>query len=300
MNPIRRIVKSNYWFIRKGKPILFFLNGFLVGLLLYFYIEKQYEHKLFASLAGYVQVNSSATDNIPDEDSLFINCLNLVHSLGENRLAIFSSNNVGGIKGKIIQPVSVDLMTAQGACGSHSYILARLLEEMNKKTRIPQMTVEGQNAGHIIVEVKASYGWVVLDPLSGTFFRKDDGHLASFDDVKNDWEFYQQQVPTGYNMSYRYEGVRYTNWDKIPVVMPLIKNILYWTMGKEKTDSYSLRSLGLKKYNLLFNITLGAYVIVCLFTANLFVKARRKKAALAKANIFEQRNNAALPTQPGV
>ncbi|WP_315819865.1 transglutaminase domain-containing protein [Paraflavitalea speifideaquila] len=125
-------------------------------------------------------------------------------------------------------------MTAQGACGSHAYVLARLLREMNVDVRIPQMTVKGQSAGHIIVEAKASYGWVVLDPLSNVYFRRLNGQLAGFNDVKNNWSYYQQQLPANYNMAYRYEGARYTNWDKIPVVMPLIKNIMYWTMGKEK------------------------------------------------------------------
>lgn len=274
------------------------MNGFLLACLLYFYAENQYEKRLFASLAGYVKSSVSQTSSlqpVETEDSLLIRSLHLVHALGERRQPIFSQHPVGGIKANYIQPVTVDLMTAEGACGSHSYVLARLLEEMNKEIRIPQMTVAGQNAGHIIVEVKTLYGWAVLDPLSDAFFRKPDGHLAAFNDIKNDWNYYQHQVPSGYNMSYKYEGVRYTNWDKIPVVMPLIKNVMYWTMGKEKTDSYSLHSLGLKKYNVLFNITLGAYLLVCLFTINLFIRASRKKAALTTMNDLSPGSNAAMP-----
>lgn len=252
-----------------------------MALLVYFYIENQYEKNLFASMAAYVRSLVPETNASPNntEDSLITRSVHMVHDLEERRMAVFGPNNVKGIKAGYIQPVSVDLMTGQGACGSHAYVLARLLQEMNIEIRIPQMTVQGQSAGHIIVEAKTSSGWVVLDALSNVYFTRPDGNLAGFDDVKNNWNYYQRQVPANYNMAYRYEGVRYTNWDKIPVVMPLIKNVMYWTMGKERTDSYSLRSLGLNKYKVLFNITLGAYLLVILFSINFYIKARRRATA---------------------
>jgi hypothetical protein len=277
MKFIHRIIRPNSFLVRRKKYILIFLNGFLIACLLHFYTEKQYERRLFSSLAAYIQ-NSVAA---PTEDSILTRSVRLVHELSVERAAIFGQHPVKGIKASYIQPVSFDLMTGQGACGSNAYVLGRLLQEMNIEVRFPQMTVNGQNAGHILIEAKTSYGWAILDASFNTFFRKLNGELASFADVQSDWANYSSQLPVDYDMSYRYEGVRYTNWDKIPVLMPLIKNILYWTMGKEKTDSYSLRSLGLKKYNLLFNITLGAYILVCLFTTNSFIKARRRKAALA-------------------
>jgi hypothetical protein len=278
MNLIRRKIHPNSFFAQRVKYLLIFLNGFLLASLIYFYTEKQYEKNVFSSIASYINnpTSSSNSSSVNAEDSILVRSLHLVHNLGERRIAIFEKNHVNGIKASYIQPVSVDLMTAQGACGSHAYVLARLLSEMNMDVRIPQMIVKGQSAGHIIVEAKASYGWVVLDPLSNVFFRKPDGQLAGFKDVKDNWSYYQQQLPVNYNMAYRYEGVRYTNWDKIPVVMPLIKNIMYWTMGKEKTDNYSIRSLGLNKYKVLFNIALGAYFLVILFSINMLIKGRRK------------------------
>lgn len=269
-------------------------------MLLYFYTEKQYEENLFASMASYLHDSAPATSSslTDTEDSLLIKSVFLVHQLGERRIEVFGQHPVKGLKTKYIQPVSVDLMTGQGACGSYAYVLGRLLQEMNMEVRLPQMTVANQNAGHILVEAKTSYGWVVLDASYNTVFRKQNGQLASFADVQSDWTYYQQQVPANYNMAYRYEGVRYTNWDKVPLVMPLIKNIMYWTMGKEKTDGYSLRTLGLKKYNVLFNITLGAYLLVMLFSINVYIKARRK-ATVARAKVFSRDNSStALPVQP--
>lgn len=295
MNLFRLNIWPNSFFAQRGKYILIFLNGFLLALLLYFYTENQYEKNLFASLATYVRNSVHETNGLPtsNKDSLLIKSVHMVHDLGERRLPIFGNLPVNGIKAGYIQPVSVDLMTAQGACGSHAYVLARLLQEMNIEVRIPQMTVKGLNAGHIIVEAKTSSGWVVLDALSNVFFRKPDGNLAGFEDVKNNWNYYQNQVPADYNMSYRYEGVRYTNWDKIPVLMPLIKNVMYWTMGKEKTDNYSLRTLGLNKYKVLFNITLGAYLLVILFSINLLIKARRRNAL--KGTVFSHVGGIKMP-----
>ncbi|MBO9563230.1 MAG: hypothetical protein J7621_10665 [Niastella sp.] len=299
MSFIRRIIRPNSFLIKRRKYILTFLNGFLLACLFYFYIERQYENNIFTSLAAYIQNSVSTSDSSPAsiEDSLIVKSVHLVHSLGERRMPVFGQYPIEGVKANFIQPVTLDLMTAQGACGSHAYVLGRLLQELNMEVRFPQMTVEGRSAGHIVVEAKTSHGWVALDPLSDVFFRRQDGRLAAFNDVKNNWNYYQQQLPPDYDMSYRYEGVRYTNWDKIPVIMPLIKNIMYWTMGKEKTDSYSLRSLGLKKYNLFFNITLGVYLLVCLFTINLVIKARRK-AAFTNANLFSTSNSAAVPAGP--
>lgn len=300
MSFIRRIFRPDSFLARKSKHILVFFNGFLLALLLFFYTEKQYEENLFASMAAYMQdsftsITSSRISG--NEDSLLIESMHLVHRLGERRLPLFGQYPVKGIKTEYIQPVSSDLMTAQGACGSHSYVLGRLLQEMNIDVRFPQMTVEGQPAGHILVEAKTSYGWVALDPLSNAFFRKPDGKLAGFNDVKDNWNYYQDQLPAGYNMAYRYEGVRYTNWERVPLVMPLIKNVMYWTMGKEKTDSYSLRNLVLRKFNVLFNFTLAIYLLVLLFSINLLIKARRKAANASKA-VSPNSSDAALPVQP--
>ena len=230
------------------------------------------------------------------EDSLLVKSVFLVNQLCERRIAVFGHQPVKGIRAEYIQPASVDLTTGQGACGSYAYVLGRLLQEMNFDVRLPQMTVNNQKSGHILVEAKTSYGWVVLDATFNTVFKKQDGRLASFADVQSNWTYYKQQVPENYNMAYRYEGVRYTNWDKIPLVMPLIKNIMYWTMGKEKTDGYSLRKLGLKKFNLLFNITLAAYLLVTLFSINICIKTRRK-AALAGAKGLSRDNNTAVLAQ---
>jgi hypothetical protein len=84
---------------------------------------------------------------------------------------------------RYIHPISIDLITAEGACGSYSFVLCRLLQDLKYTVRVAEMRGETDLTCHILVEVESSRGWVVLDPLYDLYFVKPDGHLASFDDV---------------------------------------------------------------------------------------------------------------------
>jgi hypothetical protein len=91
---------------------------------------------------------------------------------------------------------------------------------------------------------------------------KPSGKLASIADVQADWEHYSQQTPAHYDPKYNYEGVRYTNWNKIPVLMPALRKVLTWTIGSEKTETISLRTFFLEKYRVLFKLTLSLYLTI--------------------------------------
>lgn len=252
---------------------MLFLYGFLLASLLFFHMENKYEQEVFKVLTNYVRESNSAPEN---KDSIIVHSLHLTHHLGERRSKVFASEKINSLK-SFIHPVTYDLQTTQGACGSYSYILGRLLEEQHIESRIAQMSVNGQYGGHMVVEAYGTNGWVVVDPTFDINFTKADGKLANFKDVQGDWDFYKQQVSADYDMSYAYEGARYTNWQKIPVVMPVLKKVLYWTMGKEKTDGFSMRMLFLKKWQVLFNITLVLYVILILATFRKYGKSFRRR-----------------------
>jgi hypothetical protein len=266
---------------------MLFLYGFLLASLFYFYMEDNYEHEVFKVLTNNVKASNSAPDN---KDSIILHSLHLTHFLGEGRSKIFGHDRINSLK-SFIHPVTFDLQTTQGACGSYAYILGRLLKEFNIESRIAQMSVNGVYGGHMVVEAYSSRGWVVVDPTFNLFFTKEDGNLASFKDVQGNWESYKQQVPADYDMSYAYAGARYTNWQKIPVVMPALKQLLYWTMGKEKTDGFSMRMLFLEKYQVLFNVTLVLYLILILVTFRKYGKGLfRRRIARYKM----------MPGQPSV
>jgi hypothetical protein len=246
----------------RRKHIFLTLNGFLLASLLYFYMEDSYEKQVFQALTNHVNVASAHTQN---KDTLILHSLHLTHVLGERRIDIFTKENISTLK-SFIHPVTYDLQTTQGACGSYSYILSRLLKEQNIESRIAQMTVKGTPAGHMVVEAKTSHGWAVIDPTYDVFFTKADGTLADFKEVSGNWEHYKKQVPANYDQHYAYAGVRYTNWDKIPVVMPVLKQLMYVAIGKERTNSFSMRTLFLRKYNVLFNVTLTVYLLLIFIT----------------------------------
>lgn len=255
---VRQFIKRKWIFI------LFLLNGFLLASLLYFYTEAKYEDLLFDAIAQKVSENLPVS-NPAREDSILIRSLHTVHYLVERRLSVFQNSDISGWKADVLRPLTFDLMTGQGACGSNSYILGRLLQEFGFEIRFPQMKVNGIYGGHILIEVKTIGGWGILDPSYDLAFNRPNGKLASFKDIQSNWDYYKKQVPYGYDMNYKYDDVQYTNWDKIPVLMPLLKHTLYFIKGKETTDSYSLRSLVLRKYAIVFNILLLIYIFLSIY-----------------------------------
>ncbi len=115
---------------------------------------------------------------------------------------------------------------------------------------------------------------MVLDPTFNAYFVRPDSHLASFADVKGNWAFYVKQVPAGYDLSYRFEDVRYTNWTKIPILLPGIKAALNFFMGAQKADTISIRSYFLDIYSIYFYITLFLYLPLFLYTFGRFVRTQ--------------------------
>jgi hypothetical protein len=237
-------------------------------------MQDNYEKQLFNAMADYVKENTQKV-KVSDEN-LLLQSLHLTYYLGRSRSFIFKNKKIHSIESSLIHPVTVDLMTANGACGSYAYILSRLLNELNIPNRIAQMKVGGLYGGHILVEAKIADKWVVLDGSYDLCFKKRDGSLASFEDVQTNWDYYRSQVPANYDSHYRYEGVRYTNWNKIPVVMPLIKNILYLIMGKEKAEGFSLRILFLRKFLVLFLITAFVYLLLIVTIFSRYIHKNRQ------------------------
>jgi hypothetical protein len=249
---------------------LFFFNGFLLAVIFYCYTEDQYEKHIFISLGNYVY--DKLGDKPYTDRDVLITSLHLTHELEANRQKIFSHDGGDDFKAEYLRPVSYDLMTAQGACGSYSYVLGRLLKNMNYTVRFVQMKSGSVYGAHNVIEAKMGNSWVVLDPLYDLYFTKPDGNMASFTDVQHNWDYYKQQLPAAYDMTYRYEGARYTNWSKIPVLMPAVKKVLDWTMGKDKADTLSLRSIFLRKFHIAQLLCSFIFFLVFTFTVYKFFR----------------------------
>jgi hypothetical protein len=107
-----------------------------------------------------------------------------------------------------------------------------------------------------------------MDPLFNLVFVSHDGRLASYKEVSANWQYFQQQVPrtedpelkypVGY---YDYRGVRYTNWSKIPVLMPALHSLLRLVFG-DSIEEVSLRAYVLNVNALLVMVSALALVTV--------------------------------------
>ena len=276
---IRRVFGNLYF--------LTFLNGFLLASLIYFRMEASYEKELFHAIHLDINNKISSTDS---QDSVVAKAMHVCHNLMDTRGDVFKGSDFQGMKSGMIDPTSFDLMTASGACGSYSMVLARVLQGYKFEVRIAQMKSNGSFAAHNIVEVKTNHGWVVLDPLFDTYFVDPAKKLASFSEVKDDWSYYKSQLPQGYDMNYRYEDVRYSNWSKIPVLLPSFKKILDLTIGKDNADTISLRTYFLRKYVLCFDLFLIIFVLVFSFTIRKLIIAKvfpRQNIPVTFSNVYK-------------
>jgi hypothetical protein len=250
-----------------SKFALLFLNGFLIATLLYFYLEDSYEKRLFEALACHVKTQ---TDSNSTQIDILLKSVQVTCYLVETRRGFFKDQKFSSIKSSLFHPVTYDLMTANNECGSYTFVLSRLLSELHISNRIAQMKVDGKYGGHILLEAETSDGWVVLDPSYNLHFRRPDGKLAGFADVQDNWNYYKNQLPAHYNSTYRYEGVRYTNWQKVPVLMPLMEYTVGLFIGKEKADYFSLRVFLLRMFHVLFIGTMVVWFLVLILTIKKF------------------------------
>jgi hypothetical protein len=244
----------------KNRFILAFFHGLLVASIFYTAVESHYESDLFGHIVATLR---STPAQAQQEDSFLLEALHATHQLLNARQPFFN-RPFSDFKTNVSYPVTFDLMTANGACGSYARVLARILQEAHVKVRLPEMEVNGELGGHIITEALTKHGWVVLDASYDLHFVTPAGTLASFAEVQNNWAYYKNQVPANYNPAYRYEGVRYTNWNKIPVLLPMAKKIAQWVLGEERTETLSLRSYYLQPYNVAFWALLGLYIFILL------------------------------------
>jgi hypothetical protein len=254
-------------------PVLFFLNGVFLTTIFYCRIEDEYEKNIINRISQKIITdNPLATTNT---DTFFIKAMEMANYLQERRLEVFGTQKTEGIKATFFHSITDDLLTGEGACGSASAILARILKSYNYKVRLPQMKVAGQFGGHIVTEVKKDKDWIVLDALYKTYFKKPDGSLAGFKEVSGNWAYYQKQLPANYPTTYTYEDARYTNWDKVPFAGNLTKFFISIIYGKKYADEFSVRSYLLRNYHFLYFIALSIYIPIV--TITLIQLTTRKK-----------------------
>lgn len=223
-------------------------------------VESQHEDTLYRNI-----VRANRQISAGQADTVYIrNLMQTINTMMYNRLEVFQNTEQLSWKNALFNSVDADLMYGTGACGGFSKVLARSLKLSGYKVRIGQMKANGYYGAHIIVEVflPEPKRWAVIDPLFLlTFASTNDGHWAGFEEVKNNWEHYEQIVPSDYDKQYRYEDVRYTNWEKIPLLGSISFGLLKSILGSERASSISMRVLMLNKYYTYLCIFGGAYFL---------------------------------------
>ncbi|HEV2354313.1 MAG TPA: transglutaminase domain-containing protein [Puia sp.] len=250
---MKRKLRINF---RAARRNLFWVAvGFLLALTFRFYLRDHYEASMFQSLATAVRKDNPSAG----QETLALAAMHVAHNLLTTRVSLFGHINAADddFEGSLTD----DLLSAKGACGSYSAVLAQLLQSLGFEVRIAQMKVRGRYGGHINVEARTIYGWVVLDPQFDCCFRKPSGQLASFEDVSENWAFYQLQTPPGYNPAYAYADVRYTNWNKIPVLLPALRKCLTLFLGEARVRNISVAPLLLRRYRV-YSLLLGLATLV--------------------------------------
>ena len=237
--------------------LLVFCSGFFLALSIIFKIDANYTEELFNQLGKHIL--QEAHINHENIDQTLVRAMNVTYNMQkENRMNLFQYTPKS-FKAKYMRSNELDLLDVSGACGSASLVLARTFMSMGFPTRIGQMFANGRFGGHMLVEVWSNDRWMVMDPLFNQVFYKPDSTLASFSEVQYNFAYYSKQLHPEYPKEYQFHDVRYTNWDKIPVLSPLLKKTLNVIYGEERTNQICLR-----KYIIRFNLV-WHYVFLMLF-----------------------------------
>jgi hypothetical protein len=234
----------------KNKNFLHLILGFLVASTFYLYAEYKYEEKTQEAFINSIYSEKSLSKS--NNEAVILATMQKTHlQLKQNEITAMGLQ-LNPIEEMLTSPLMQFALTKDGACGGNSLVLAQLLQGMGYEVRTGQMMVNNKFGGHIILEVKNNDKWVVLDPLYNLSFRNDKGDLASFDELHNNWAYYEKQVPVHYNKSYKYSGLQHTNWAKIPVLGQLLYNCLKIIKGESYAKGFCLRNQLLQPKKLMF------------------------------------------------
>ena len=219
-----------------------------------------HEDKLYDQI-----VNISTTPEM-DQQQKALALMNRTNELLNPRLSIFGGQDyLNSFRESFLGSSDVQLMTGKGACGSHVHVLGRLLQRAGIPIRIAQMRCGDIWGCHMVVEAQINGKYVVMDSLYDVAFQKPDGSYASFEEVSKNWQEYQSAVPENYNFWFDYSNVRYSNWNKIPFIMPGIKSGLDVLMG-DAANKISIRARVLNVYKTYLIILLVGYVVFVALT----------------------------------
>lgn len=268
-----KIVKSYLHFIYYSPRYAIVHTLFLLTVF-FLVLETQHENTFHQNI-----IRVMRQDTRGQRDTSYIRKLmTTINTLMYSRYHVFKGTERLSWKNNLFHSVDADIMYGDGACGGFSKVLSRSLNLSGYEVRIGQMKVNGKYGGHIFVEVYLPHPgkWAVIDPLYLlTFKSRTDGYWAGFDEISSDWPYYRQQIKIPYKLAYAYEGVRYTNWTKIPLLGAGAYKLLSWAAGEQYARGFSARIWMLNKYYFYLITVLLLYAAYHVFTIQKFRKNKQ-------------------------
>ncbi len=242
-------------------PFVTFLHGMLLTVIFVLFVMSDSENELYDRLVfKFVEPSMSEQETV-------LALLHGTQTLLAPRHSVFEGRSYANIRDKLLRSADIQLNDAKWSCGSYVHVLGRLLQRAGFKIRIAQMKCGHVWGCHIVLETMVDGRFVNLDAFYGLAFSRPDGKLASFKELNENWKYYKDQAPENYEGAYAYEDVRYTNWRKIPYLMPAVNQVLKIVVP-DRVETISIRSWVLNLYQ--------TYMIVfgVLYLALLLLSAR--------------------------
>ncbi len=163
----------------------------------------------------------------------------------------------------------------RGQCGSHSAVVIAMLRQHGVPARPLLLCNDRGHVVHTVVEAGIGGRWAVADPTFGIVFRRRDGQLATREEIAADPERFHAQVDgvRNYLPEYDYDSVTLMNWNKLPVVFPLVRRGLELTLGPERTERIAKPLLWLRP-----RASFGLLCLLVAMTSGLLaIRSRRRE-----------------------
>jgi len=200
------------------------------------------------------------------------------HALLKDRAKFFVNHGYVGPSTSWLTSADVHLLDGRGVCRSHASVLGRLLDRAGIQFRIVRIyfPAKGTWACHLGIEARAEGKWRAIEPFDNIVFPVD------YLELSRHWADYKALAPSGYDPHLYQAEIRYTNWRRIPVIMPVIKKILDRTAPKF-ASTFSLRRYLLNAYRVYeIGMLLVLLAAVGYFLLRFAIVRRRRALSLMK------------------
>jgi hypothetical protein len=250
-----------------------FLSRWNIALLVMasvFAIEARFENAVYDSFVAH-----TLHPGMSDRDkalALLHATSKIFHDRRDDLVTVESPINT--FKTRWFRSGDTQLLLADEACGGAAAILVEASHRAGLEARLCQMRDSGVTR-HVVAELFIEGKWVVADPSFDQFFLNRDGSLAGFEEIGAHWDYFKTIVAPDYEShGYTFKGVRRTDWNKIPILLPALKQILRLFIGSHAVAAISLRSMFLNLYSAGLYVSL---LLLVLINANVIRLAIRRR-----------------------